>query len=278
MVEPNTIAQIVRLADVAPAERVVEVGAGLGSLTLGLLDVGCRVLAVETDAKLIAGLRLVLAQRAPDDRASAERAPDERASGDRPLAESGEVQVLHADARALDWPATLDATGWQPTASEGWSMVSNLPYNVATSLVIDFLDDVAAVDKMLVMCQLEAAQRLVARANQPAYGAVSVRVALKAHANIVGRVPPTVFWPQPKVTSALVRVTRHHQRAADDVEQQAKRLLRAGFGRRRQMLRRTLRQHVTLDAFAAAGIDPTSRAEQLDVGEWLGLARASLER
>lgn len=256
MVEPNSISQIVRLAGVAPSERVVEVGAGLGSLTLGLLDTGCRVLAVETDAKLVDGLRRVLAERAPTD--------------------PGEPQVLHADARTVDWPAALAATGWQPVGGEGWSMVSNLPYNIATSVVIDFLDDVGAVDRMLVMCQLEAAERLVARAGDPAYGAVSVRVALAATAEIVGRVPPTVFWPQPKVTSALVAIRRRDQRAAEPVIERAKHLLRVGFAHRRQMLRRTVGSHITPEAFAAADVDPTSRPEQLGVDEWLDLARASL--
>lgn len=258
MVEPNTISQIVRLAGVAPAQRVVEVGAGLGCLTLGLLAAGSRVLAVETDAKLVEGLRLVLVEREPD--------------------QPGEAQVLHADARTLDWPRTLDATGWQPAASEGWSMVSNLPYNVATSLVIDFLDDVPEVRRMLVMCQLEAAERLVARAGDAAYGAVSVRVALMATAQIVGRVPPTVFWPQPKVTSALVSIVRHEQLANAPELEQTKHLLRVAFGRRRQMLRRTVAKHVQPAAFAQAHIDPACRPEQLNVEQWLGLARASLKQ
>ncbi len=175
LVDPNTIRRIVRLAEVQPGDPVVEIGAGLGSLTLGLADAGAEVTAVEIDRHLLPALREVVEPRG--------------------------VRVVAGDALALDWAATL-------AGHDRWSLVANLPYNVATPLVCDLLDEVPAIDAMLVMVQREVAERLAAQAGDDAYGIPSVKVAYWATARVVGRVPPTVFLPQPRVESALVRIER----------------------------------------------------------------------
>ena len=141
--DPNTVRRIARLAGVGAGDRVVEVGAGLGSLTLALAETGAAITAVERDRALVCVLRDVLAEKAP----------------------AAAVRVVEADAMALDWNALL-----QPPT--GWVLVANLPYNIATPLVATLLDNVPQVDRMLVMVQREVAERLAAGPGSPAYGAV----------------------------------------------------------------------------------------------------------
>ena len=176
------------------------------------------------------------------------------------------VSVVEGDALRLDWPALLGA--------ERWVLVANLPYNVATPLVADLLDHVPQIARMLVMVQREVGERLAAGAGDDAYGAVSVKVAYWATAEVVGRVPPTVFVPQPKVESALVAITRRPAPAVDAPYDRLFELVRAGFATRRKMLRRALAGLVTPEQFAAAGVSPEARAEELDVEAWGRLACA----
>ncbi len=143
---------------------------------------------------------------------------------------------------------------------------------MATPLVADLLDGVPAISRMLVMVQREVAERLAAGAGDDAYGAVSVKVAYWATAKVVGRVPATVFHPVPNVESALVRIDRRPAPAVDVDPEWLFRLVRAGFGQRRKMLRRSLAGLVGADAFAAAGIRPEARAEELAVEDWGRLA------
>jgi len=167
--------------------------------------------------------------------------------------------VVAGDALRLDWAAVL--------GDRQWVLVANLPYNVASPLVADLLDGVPQIARMLVMVQREVGERLAAGVGDEQYGAVSVKVAYWAEAKVVGRVPPTVFIPQPKVDSALVSINRRDAPAAEvDFA-----LVRAGFGQRRKMLRRSLAGRVTPDAFAAAGIRPEARAEELVLADWLRL-------
>jgi 16S rRNA (adenine1518-N6/adenine1519-N6)-dimethyltransferase len=157
--------------------------------------------------------------------------------------------------------------------------VANLPYNVATPLVADLLDHVPQVDRMLVMVQREVGERLAAAPRSKAYGAVSVKVAYWATAEVVGRVPPTVFLPRPKVESALVAVHRRAVPAVDPALVPAGvlfELVRAGFSQRRKMLRGSLAGRVTPGQFAAAGVRPEARAEELAVEDWGRLAAAVL--
>ena len=168
---------------------------------------------------------------------------------------------------ALDWAALL--------GDGEWTLVANLPYNVATPLVADLLDDVPRIRRMLVMVQKEVGERLAARVGDDAYGAVSVKVAYWAEAKVVGVVPPTVFLPRPNVDSALVEIVRRPAPATDAPRQRLFELVRAGFGQRRKMLRRSLASLVDAEAFAAAGIRPEARAEELDVHAWGRLAACS---
>jgi 16S rRNA (adenine1518-N6/adenine1519-N6)-dimethyltransferase len=247
--DANTVRRVARLAGVGPGDRVVEIGAGLGSLTLALAETGACVVAVERDRWLVPVLEEVLADRAP----------------------GALVRVVEADAMTLDWSALL-GTG------TGWALVANLPYNVATPLVADLLDKVPAVQRMLVMVQREVGQRLVAAPGDPAHGAVSVKVAYWAEAALVGTVPSSVFVPQPRVGSALVSLKRRHEPLVGTSVVAAPelfRVVRAGFAQRRKMLRRALAGlNVSSGIFAAAGIDEQARAEQLSVEDWGRLAAA----
>jgi len=168
----------------------------------------------------------------------------------------------------MDWPMLL--------GDKRWTLVANLPYNVATPLVCDLLDQVPQIERMLVMVQREVAERLAAAPGSAAYGAVSVKVAYWATAAVVGKVPATVFLPRPNVESALVAITRRAGAAvADDVTPtELFALVRAGFGQRRKMLRRSLAGLVTIEQFADADVRPEARAEELDVVAWGRLCRA----
>ena len=237
VVDPNTVRRIVRLAGVEPGDHVVEVGAGLGALTLALVDAGARVTAVELDRPLLPVLAEVLAGADPS------------------------PTIVQADALELDWPSVL-------TGSDQWQLVANLPYNVATPLVLDVLDRVPQIERMLVMVQREVAERLASPPGSKTYGIPSVKVAYWAEAEIVGRVGPTVFLPQPRVESALVRIVRRASPATDVDADALFELVRAGFGHRRKMLRGALAGLVDADRFERAGVSPEARAEQLSVTDW----------
>lgn len=241
--DANTVRRIVRLAGVQSGDKVVEIGAGLGSLTLALAEVGANVTAVEIDGDLISLLHELL----------------------DPLG----VRVVHADAMTLDWNAALDEWGYERA-----TLVANLPYNVSTPLLCDLLDDVPRIDPMLVMVQREVAERLVASPRSSAYGIPSVKVAYWADATIVGHVPASVFVPQPKVESSLVRIVRRAEPAVQADHDRLFALVRAGFGQRRKMLRRSLVALVSTEQFVAAGVAPDARAEELSVQQWGALARS----
>jgi 16S rRNA (adenine1518-N6/adenine1519-N6)-dimethyltransferase len=246
VVDPNTVRRVARLAEVGPGDRVVEIGAGVGSLTLALAETGAAVTAIEVDPRLLPALREV--------------------------AEPAGVTVVEGDALRLDWSELL--------GDEQWALVANLPYNIATPLIARLLDEVPAIRRMLVMVQREVGERLAAGAGDEAYGAVSVKVASWATARVVGRVPPTVFWPEPKVDSALVEIRRLSPEAQaavlGDVDREwLFRLVGAGFGQRRKMLRRSLGGLATPEQLIAAGVRPDARAEELDLAAWVRLARCS---
>jgi len=238
-VDPNTVRRIARLSGAGPGDRVVEVGAGLGSLTLALAETGAEVVAVERDRRLLPVLR--------------------------PVVEPLGVRVVEGDALSLDWPALLGSGGT-------WAMVANLPYNVAVPLVMDLLVKARSVSRMLVMVQREVAARLAAGVGDEAYGAVSVKVAYRARASVVGRVPSTVFVPRPRVESALVAIERLAEPAVGADEERLFALVNAGFAHRRKMLRRALAGLVGEEGLAAAGVDPEARAEELDIEAWGRLA------
>jgi len=247
--DPNTVRRIVRLAGVAPGARVVEIGAGLGSLTLALAEAGAEVLAVEMDVRLVPILRQVVQGRP--------------------------VTVVQADALRLDWETLLAPNGAGAGPAPPWSLVANLPYNVATPLVIGVLESAPRIGSMLVMVQREVGERMAAKAGDAAYGAVSVKIAYWATASVVGRVPSTVFVPRPRVESVLVRIERRAEPAVSVDLVPPDRLfavVRAGFAHRRKMLRRSLAGLVDPEAFARAGVEPEARAEELSVEDWGRLA------
>ena len=241
--DPNTVRRIARLARVGAGDHVVEIGAGLGSLTLALVETGAEVTAVELDRYLAPVLVDVLADT--------------------------DVRVVIDDAMSLDWTA-LTAPAPQ------WTLVANLPYNIATPLVCDLLDFVPGITRMLIMVQKEAGERLAATPGDRAYGIPSVKVAYWASARVVGKVGPDVFVPRPRVDSALVEITRHPGGTPEvDADPEVLfHLVRTAFGQRRKMLRRSLAELVDDQAFQTAGIAPTSRPETLSVAQFAALARA----
>jgi len=238
--DPNTVRKIASLAQVGPGDHVVEIGAGLGSLTLALAETGAAVTAVEVDRGIVPVLRDVVA--------------------DQP-----NVTVVEADATTIDWDDLL-------APAPRWTLVANLPYNIATPLVADLLDTAPQIAAMLVMVQKEVAQRFAAAPGSKQYGAVSVKVAYWATARIVGEVPPSVFVPRPNVDSALVRIDRRTPPDTDRAELFD--LVRTAFGQRRKMLRRSLAGRVAPERFAAANVAPEARPEDLDLAAWVRLADA----
>ena len=243
VVDPNTVRKIARLADVHEGDFVLEIGAGLGSLTLALAETGAEIVAVEIDNGLVEVLR-------------------------ENTASLPNVEIIHGDAMQLDWKPLL-------TKSKHWHVVANLPYNLATPIVADILDGLSQVDHLLVMVQSEVADRLVAQVGSGAYGAVSVKINYWATAKIVGAVPATVFFPQPRVESALVDIRRRDEPGvAQVVSGELFALVRAGFAKRRKMLRRALVDIALPEDFASAAVNPESRAEELDLAAWGRLCKA----
>ncbi|MEI8127668.1 MAG: 16S rRNA (adenine(1518)-N(6)/adenine(1519)-N(6))-dimethyltransferase RsmA [Actinomycetota bacterium] len=243
VVDPNTVRRVARLAEVGPGDRVLEIGAGLGSLTLALVETGATVSAMEIDRHLLAPLRAVV--------------------------EPHQVPVHHANALEADYEALL--------GGETAIVVANLPYNIATPLVLHLLETVPLITRMLVMVQLEVGERLSAHAGDKAYGAASLRVQYFADARVVGKVPPSVFLPKPKVDSALVSIVRRPNVAIDpdDVgEREIFEVVRMAFSQRRKMLRRSLGAWATSETFERAEIDATRRPEELTLAEFARLAAA----
>jgi len=182
-----------------------------------------------------------------------------------------DVRVVQGDAMTVDWndllaPIGEDASSLRPA----WSIVANLPYNVATPVVLRSLEEADQVERWTVMVQREVGERWVAQAGDTGFGAVSVKMAWWAEARLVGSVPAAVFTPQPKVESVLVSLKRRPPPPVDRAT--AFRLLEAGFATRRKMLRRNLVDMVLAEQFEAAGIGPTQRAEELDLDDWVRLA------
>ena len=248
VIDPNTVRRIVRTAGVRPDDVVVEVGPGLGSLTLGLLAVAQRVVAVEIDPLLAAELPATVAARLPD-------------RADR-------FQVLVQDALRL-----TELPGPPPTA-----FVANLPYNVAVPVLLRLLEQLPSLRTGLVMVQAEVADRLVAGPGSKTYGVPSVKAAWHADVRRAGSVGRTVFWPAPHVDSGLVAFTRREPPAGDRAATFA--VVDAAFAQRRKTLRAALSGWAGSPAEAerrllAAGLDPGARGEQLDVAQFARLARVA---
>ncbi|MDT4928001.1 MAG: rRNA (adenine1518-N6/adenine1519-N6)-dimethyltransferase [Pseudonocardiales bacterium] len=243
--DPNTIRRIVRTAELDAGESVLEVGPGLGSLTLGLLEAGHPVTAVEVDAVLSGALAQTVAARLPD----------------------AALTVLTADALRL-----AELPDGAPTA-----LVANLPYNVAVPVVLHLLGALPSLQRGLVMVQAEVAERLAAPPGSKVYGVPSVKAAWYAATTRAGSVPRTVFWPMPNVDSGLVRLVRRVPPETTATRPEVFAVIDAAFAQRRKTLRAALAgwagsAAAAEDALRAAGIDPSARGETLDVTAFARLA------
>jgi 16S rRNA (adenine1518-N6/adenine1519-N6)-dimethyltransferase len=245
LVDPNTARKVARLAEVTAGETVLEVGPGLGSLTLALREAGARVVAVEADARLLPALA-------------------------EALGEDQDVRVVVADA------VRADLAGLAPQARR---LVANLPYNIAATLVLRVLTDYPQYRHLTVMVQREVGERLAAAAGTDAYGATSVKVAGLAEARVLAPVSRRVFLPEPHVDSVLVGLTRRRHPALAGVPWAAiDRVIDAAFSQRRKTLRNALRTlglaPSEVEALGrAAGVDLGLRAERLDLPAFAALAR-----
>lgn len=242
--DANTVRRIVRAARLQPGETVLEIGPGLGSLTLGLLDAGHPVIALEVDAVLATALPATVAERIP-----------------QPA-----LTVVAADALRVDEVPGV------PTA-----LVANLPYNVAVPVVLHLLEIVASLRHGLVMVQAEVADRLVAAPGSKTYGVPSVKTAWYVAATSAGAVPANVFWPAPNVESGLVRLTRREPPATSASRAQVFTVVDAAFAQRRKTLRAALAgwagsPAAAEDVLRAAGVDPRARGETLDVTDFARIA------
>ena len=247
VVDANTVRRIVAVAGVGAGDTVVEVGPGLGSLTLGLLEAAASVVAVEIDRRLAAQLPLTVAELAP----------------------GAALTVVTADA------LTIDELPGDPTV-----LVANLPYNVSVPVLLHFLTTFRGIRSGLVMVQAEVGQRIAAAPGSKVYGSPSVKTAWFGHWKTAGSVSRQVFWPVPNVDSILVSF-RLRDRALGTEEERLLTfsLVDAAFQQRRKMLRQSLSGVLDGSAAAAermtrAGVDPTARGEQLSVDDFLAITRA----
>ncbi len=250
--DANTVRRIVQTAALEPGEPVLEVGPGLGSLTLGLLEAGHPVVAIEVDARLATQLPLTVAQLQPE----------------------AALAVVTAD--ALRVSSVPDAPGGlRPTA-----LVANLPYNISVPVLLHLLALEPGIRRVLVMVQAEVGHRLAAEPGSKVYGGPSIKAAWYGRWRVEGQVSRQVFWPVPNVDSVLVGMTRHEVPGTEAERLRMGELVDAAFGQRRKMLRQALSELFGSSAAAtaaleSAGLDPTARGEMLGLPEFLRLARAA---
>lgn len=243
VIDPNTIRKVVDVAGVTDQQRVLEIGAGAGSLTLALAAAAAHVTAVELDDRLLP----VLSEA---------------------LAGTPNVEIVAGDALKL------------PLGSFGADvLVANLPYNVATPMVLRVLREAPAVTRLTVMTQRDAGYRLAAGPGSKLYGQVSVMVAYFGEARVVAPVSRRAFYPEPNVDSVIVRIDRIHRPERESPEWLFA-VVRAAFSQRRKTLRNALASIAGVDAaetaIATCGIDTTARAEELDLEAFAALSRALL--
>lgn len=249
VIDANTVRRIVRTAEVRPDDVVVEVGPGLGSLTLALLEAADRVVAVEIDDTLAAALPATITARAP-----------ERAT---------RFSLVHSDAMDV-----RELPGPPPTA-----LVANLPYNVAVPVLLHMLDRFPTVERTLVMVQAEVADRLAARPGNKVYGVPSVKANWYAEVRRAGSIGRNVFWPAPNVDSGLVSLVRRDPPGTTATKREVFAVVDAAFAQRRKTLRAALAGWAGSPAAAeaalvAAGVSPQARGESLTVEEFARIAEA----
>ena len=246
VVDANTVRRIVRLAKIESGDEVLEVGPGLGSLTLGILEAGARLTAVEIDPRLAAQLPTTVETLQPG-------AP---------------LQVITADAlRVTELPAPPRR------------LVANLPYNVSVPVLLHLLETFPSLESALVMVQAEVGQRLAAAPGSKVYGSPSAKAAWYGRWVTQGQVSRQIFWPVPNVDSILVGFERGERPGSEEERRATFQIIDAAFGQRRKMMRQALAELFGGSAAAsarleAAGVEPTVRGEQLTVSDFLAIARA----
>ena len=248
--DANTVRRIVQTAALLPGEPVLEVGPGLGSLTLGLLEAGHPVVAIEVDARLAAQLPQTVAALQPE----------------------ASLAVVTADAlRVAEVPEAPG--GSRPTA-----LVANLPYNISVPVLLHLLALEPGIRRVLVMVQAEVGHRLAAEPGSKVYGGPSIKAAWYGRWKVEGQVSRQVFWPVPNVDSVLVGMTRAEHPGTEAERVRVGELVDAAFGQRRKMLRQALAELYGSSAAAStalesAGLAPTARGEELTLADFLALAR-----
>ena len=247
VVDANTVRKIVRVAGVGEDDVVVEVGPGLGSLTLALLPVVHRVIAIEVDPRLAGALQDTVRTLQPRN--------------------ADKLRLVAGDALTI-----TRLPGPKPTA-----LVANLPYNISVPVVLSFLEHFPSIRRVLVMVQLEVAERLAAKPGSKTYGVPSLKAAWYADVDLAGRIGRNVFWPAPNVDSGLVSLVRRDPPRTSASREEVFRCIDAAFLHRRKSLRGALASWAGSPALAeaalvAAGVDPRARGEQLDIEAFARIA------
>jgi 16S rRNA (adenine1518-N6/adenine1519-N6)-dimethyltransferase len=251
VIDPNTVSRIANEAHLNKDDVVLEVGPGLGSLTLAMLDKVSKVIAIEVDPRLASELPKTVAKFAPN-------------IADRLI-------VINQDAMQItELPAA-------PT-----KLVANLPYNISVPVVLHLLHQFPTITEVLVMVQLEVAQRMAALPGSKIYGVPSVKIAWYGKCELAGNVGRNVFWPAPNVDSGLVRITKSTDRQDETLRQRLFQIVDGAFGQRRKTLRSSLSNYFGSsskvdEVLAKAGVDSSLRGEQLDLNQFLAIAKAAGE-
>ena len=243
VVDPNTILKIIRAANIEKGEQILEIGPGLGSLT-SQLSATSKVVAIELDRYLIPALEEVLNH----------------------FGKRKNVEIVQEDAMKIDWQEFF-------AQRQGvWKMVANLPYNIATPLLVTLLENAPEIQAIYVMVQLEVGERFAASPKSKAYGIPSVKAQYWAETKVLGKVSPNVFLPVPKVDSAILQIIRKPSPPEVNYANFS-RLIQTAFQHRRKMIRKSLNTLVPLANFSIAEVSPQARPEELSVTDWVKLAK-----
>ncbi len=243
VVDPNTILKIIRAANIKKGEQILEIGPGLGSLT-SQLSANSKVVAIELDRYLVPALEEVLYH----------------------FGKRENVEIVQEDAMKIDWQEFF-------AQRQGvWKMVANLPYNIATPLLVMLLENAPEIQAIYVMVQLEVGERFAASPKSKAYGIPTVKAQYWAETKVLGKVSPNVFLPAPKVDSAILQIVRKPSPPEVNYANFS-RLIQTAFQHRRKMIRKSLNTLVPLANFSIADISPQARPEELSVTDWVKLAK-----